>query len=72
VAVREIIKRTATGHKIFFKGTMVSSSQGDEWTLPNGRAAFWCSDGPRCKPGQMRTLTNQVVSDIERLTVQRP
>jgi hypothetical protein len=44
-AVLEIIDRTATGHRTFIEGTMVSSSQGDEWTLPAGTAlrtpSFW-------------------------------
>ncbi len=44
-AVLEIIDRTATGHRTFIQGTMVSSSQGDEWTLPEGTAlrspSFW-------------------------------
>jgi hypothetical protein len=44
-AVLEIVKRTATGHRTFIEGTMVSSSQGDEWTLPSGTAlrtpSFW-------------------------------
>ena len=46
-AVLEIIDRTATGHRSYIRGTMVSSSQGDEWTLPAGTAhrtpSFWGS-----------------------------
>jgi hypothetical protein len=46
-AVLEIIDRTATGHRTFIQGTMVSSSKGDEWTLPEGTAlrspSFWGS-----------------------------
>ena len=46
-AVLEIIDRTATGHRTFIQGTMVSSSQGFEWTLPEGTAlrshSFWGS-----------------------------
>ena len=37
-AVLEIIDRTATGHRTFTQGTMVSSSQEGEWTLPEGAA----------------------------------
>ena len=37
-AVLDIIDRTASGHRTFIDGTMVSSSQGDEWTLPEGTA----------------------------------
>jgi hypothetical protein len=44
-AVLEIVKRTETGHRTFIEGTMVSSSQGDEWTLSSGTAlrtpSFW-------------------------------
>ncbi len=46
-AVLAIIDRTATGHRTFIQGTMVSSSQGYEWTLPEGTAlrtpSFWGS-----------------------------
>jgi len=44
-AVLEIVKQTATGHRTFIEGTMVSSSQGDEWILPEGTPqrtpSFW-------------------------------
>jgi hypothetical protein len=44
-AVLDVVNRTATGHRTFIEGTMVSSSQGDEWTLPYGTAlrtpSFW-------------------------------
>jgi hypothetical protein len=43
--VLDVIERTATVHRIFIEGTMVSSSQGDEWALPSGTAlrtpSFW-------------------------------
>jgi hypothetical protein len=44
-AVREIIDRTATRHRTFVEGTMLSSSEGEEWILPMGKAvrtaSFW-------------------------------
>lgn len=44
-AVLNVIERIATVHRTFIEGTMVSSSQGDEWTLPSGTAlrtpSFW-------------------------------
>lgn len=46
-AVLEIVDRTAIDHRSYIRGTMVSSSQGDEWTLPVGTAhrtpSFWGS-----------------------------
>jgi hypothetical protein len=46
-AVLEIVNRTAIGHRSYIRGTMASSSQGDEWTLPAGTAhrtpSFWGS-----------------------------
>ncbi len=43
--VREIIDRTATRHRTFIEETMVSSSEGNEWILPTGKAvrtpSFW-------------------------------
>jgi hypothetical protein len=37
-SVLEIVNRTAIGHRSYIQGTMVSSSQGDEWALPAGTA----------------------------------
>lgn len=43
--VLDIIRKTATSHQTFIEGTMVSSSERSEWTLPTGKAVktapFW-------------------------------
>lgn len=43
--VLDIICKTATSHRTFIEGSMVSSSQRHEWTLPTGKAvrtaSFW-------------------------------
>jgi hypothetical protein len=36
----EIIGRTATAHRTFIEGTMVSSAEGAVWTLPAGKATW--------------------------------
>lgn len=43
--VLDSIRKTATSHQTFTEGTMVSSSERNEWTLPTGKAVktapFW-------------------------------
>ena len=43
--VLDIIRKTATSHPTSIEGTMVSSSERNEWTLPTGKAVktapFW-------------------------------
>lgn len=43
--VLDIIRKTATSHQTFIEGTMVSSSERNEWTLSTGKAVktavFW-------------------------------
>lgn len=43
--VLKVIERTATVHRTFIEGSMVASSQSDEWTLQAGKAvrtpSFW-------------------------------
>lgn len=36
--VLDIIHKTATSHQTFIEGTMVSSSERNEWILPTGKA----------------------------------
>ncbi len=43
--VLDIVRKTAISHQTFIEGTMVSSSERNEWTLPTGKAVktapFW-------------------------------
>ena len=43
--VLDIIEKIATSNQTFIEGSMVSSSERDEWTLPTGKAVktapFW-------------------------------